>query len=369
MSEVSDIAPLIQRDALKAIQSASDIVNRATLCAVRVQSFYRASVVRGWYNHLISSVRLIQRVWRGYLDRCCALAHRLESSSIREMNAFAAAAIEIQRHFKGYWSRLYVHDFYARKRFALEVASRGERTVAFLKEEGAIRLAKEQEDNRLANENRLARRTRQQHHLISTKTIPGVFNPPYATPTLLGEPIEAHIKKQIKLELNDRRKKRLSDPAYDGSVESSSPRYASSPLALTQAPRPPGPFRSKKEVDERNARSTRNYRTLQDSVPFNREKQILAIEQKVSRLKRIGPREFVCAVSGGVSIGGRLKGRDINKFPGNVSSDTPFVDSMKSSALRVTRPIHDKPAFRFPQPRSHFFCDYLSMRASQDRVA
>lgn len=116
---------------------------------------------------------------------------------------FAAMAVTIQRHWRGFWSRKYIFDFHARKAYLQRVAQVNAQMRAELTEEGerAARAAKAAAEAaaRKAFDDKVSRL----HHLLSTTSQPGIFNSPYAVatgtvPIIAGAPVEDHLKSAFK---------------------------------------------------------------------------------------------------------------------------------------------------------------------------
>lgn len=110
-------------------------------------------------------------------------------------------AILIQKVYKGYMSRKYIHSFYHRKQ-ALEnlqeVEAKTRKMMADYVQEQKDRLKvawyyqSEELSNQHVHFKTLAGKL---HHLISTETIPGIYNPPYSSrPTAFGQEVEAQLK-------------------------------------------------------------------------------------------------------------------------------------------------------------------------------
>eukprot|EP00356_Strombidium_inclinatum_P011550 CAMPEP_0170481816 /NCGR_PEP_ID=MMETSP0208-20121228/2115_1 /TAXON_ID=197538 /ORGANISM="Strombidium inclinatum, Strain S3" /LENGTH=134 /DNA_ID=CAMNT_0010754587 /DNA_START=165 /DNA_END=570 /DNA_ORIENTATION=+ len=86
----------------------------------------------------------------------------------------------IQKYFRGYFSRRYEHDFYARKNYLSDVQTKNEEIRKELEEwakKTALEEAKLQEQTARTEFHELASNL---HHLASTRIIPGVYNPPYS---------------------------------------------------------------------------------------------------------------------------------------------------------------------------------------------
>jgi len=108
-----------------------------------------------------------------------------------------------QASFRGFYSRKYVHSMSAIREYLLAVERKGKQVKA-----ETLRAAAQQRemlDRQRAEgaERDFLEAAEQLHHLVSTKTQPGVFRPPYASgapgtstgpPTAFGLPVEEHIQ-------------------------------------------------------------------------------------------------------------------------------------------------------------------------------
>jgi hypothetical protein len=105
----------------------------------------------------------------------------------------------VQRHFRGWYSRKNVHDYYARKAYVQAITAKGETMraeldaayIAQLEAHLAAAEAKQKQDFEALSGGL--------HHLVSTKAQPGVYNPPWATtmdavPSAFGVPLETHLR-------------------------------------------------------------------------------------------------------------------------------------------------------------------------------
>ncbi len=141
-----------------------------------------------------------QKAYRAHLARVRFQVKREAEINRRNVEYFAAQATVIQRYFRGFHKRKYIHDFYARKQFLDNQMKNDKR---FLDE-----LYKRSEEEHIEEERRREAVARQEfselaknlHHLSSTHQIPGVYNPPYATqkPTAFNIDVETHLKATFK---------------------------------------------------------------------------------------------------------------------------------------------------------------------------
>ncbi|CAK9083066.1 Spermatogenesis-associated protein 17 [Durusdinium trenchii] len=177
-------------------QDASDSLPLEVAAVTKIQSVHRATQIRIIYHAIVAAASLIQRMVRGCLGRKKAREVSDERKNRLKLHFFHHCACTIQRVFRGRWSRKRVHSFYGRKVYLEKVEKRGVWTKAFLIEEHKEKLAaaKIQEEQKVKEEfDNLAGDL---HHLMSTRTIPGVYNPPYSDllPRAFEKPIEEHLR-------------------------------------------------------------------------------------------------------------------------------------------------------------------------------
>lgn len=128
-------------------------------------------------------------------------------------------ATEIQRTWRGYFSRKVIHDFFALKRYLLGVESKNQEMRSILSE------AKENDDKRRLEveakeaHRRLVLDAKSKHHLISTYVVPGVYNRPHQTepdamefrlkaitPLLATEKMRDDVQKQKRKKRDEKKK-------------------------------------------------------------------------------------------------------------------------------------------------------------------
>ncbi|KAF4684615.1 spermatoproteinsis associated 17, partial [Perkinsus olseni] len=97
------------------IQAAEDSYAAETRAAADIQRIFRGAICRFQYERVRRAVEAIQRVYRGHVGRCKVKALRTRERGEQQLAFFNAQAEAIQRVFKGFWSRRYLHDYYAMK--------------------------------------------------------------------------------------------------------------------------------------------------------------------------------------------------------------------------------------------------------------
>ncbi|XP_030269044.1 spermatogenesis-associated protein 17 isoform X1 [Sparus aurata] len=147
--------------------------------ATQIQSWFRASKVQAYLRHLHKKAIIIQTIWRGFTARACFRQMVKAAYFIMKMNFYEEMAVRIQRRWRGFFVRKYVHSFYARQSYLEGVRRKNELVRRELdeveelqkRERDCLELVKEQ-TARVHQAHRL-------HHLLSTKQCPGVFNSPF----------------------------------------------------------------------------------------------------------------------------------------------------------------------------------------------
>ena len=122
----------------------------------------------------------------------------------KQSKFFTEQAKIIQKYYRGFYSRKYEHDFYARKSYLSHVQTKNEEVRKQLEDfarKTALEEAKLQEQTARTEFHELASNL---HHLASTKAIPGVYNPPYSQlkPQAFNVDIETHLKSTFKANYN-----------------------------------------------------------------------------------------------------------------------------------------------------------------------
>ena len=85
--------------------------------AVQLQAAFRMFSARKKYKKLIASVILIQRWMRGHLARHKFGIKIKERCTVKNHKYFDYQARIIQKYFRGYYSRMYIHDYFARDNY------------------------------------------------------------------------------------------------------------------------------------------------------------------------------------------------------------------------------------------------------------
>ncbi|CAB1418067.1 unnamed protein product [Pleuronectes platessa] len=90
---------------------------RENQAATRIQSWFRACKVQAYISHLHKKAIIIQKMWWGFTARARFRQMVKAAYFIMKMNFYEEMAVRIQRRWRGYFVRKYVHNFYARRRY------------------------------------------------------------------------------------------------------------------------------------------------------------------------------------------------------------------------------------------------------------
>ena len=102
--------------------------------------------------------------------------------------------------YRGYYSRKYEHDFYARKKYLQHVEQKNDEVRQLLEAHHGEKVREENQRQEECARTELGELASNLHHLASTKAIPGVYNPPYSQfkPQAFNVDIETHLKSTFK---------------------------------------------------------------------------------------------------------------------------------------------------------------------------
>ena len=169
-----------------------------------IQKTWHMLKLKWKYDSIQRSTRKVQRIWRGFLGRCKFMQQKQNENEYKQSKFFNEQAKIIQKYYRGYYSRKYEHDFYARKSYIQHVQTKNDEVRKQLESyarKTALEEAKLQEQTARTEFHELASNL---HHLASTKAIPGVYNPPYSQlkPQAFNVDIETHLKSTFKSNYN-----------------------------------------------------------------------------------------------------------------------------------------------------------------------
>lgn len=354
-------------------QEASDTRTLETRAVVLIQSAFRASVVRARFHHVVDACSIVQRAARALAARAHVKILRQERQRKETLLFFHHCAAVIQKYVRGYWNRKFVHDYYRRKEYLQKISERGQWTVAFLQREHAKKLTVQREDEEDQTREEFDNLAAELHHLVSTTTIPGVYNPPYtdALPRAFDKPIEQHLRDSCRIRLP----RALRRPKLPPLAHSASPRARNDDSGdgdLTRHPTihkdpsaPPqdlpdrnphrsraasagrlqkvqGPFRSKEQIEVANAKAAQQFRSIQSAAPYSAVEDDMKMQERLAKLMRVSPKDFLAPSSkmkpppppSSVHAGAPYRGRpvelrgDVLELP-KIRDKPPFFTAMK----------------------------------------
>jgi len=170
--------------------------------ALKIQTAFRMSHFYKNYKHMKQCSVTIQRYFRGSKARERFIKRKYIDNQLKLHAFFSAQAVVVQRHFRGYYCRKYVHDFYARKEYMRFLEFKNEEIRKDMDDYNVKTIKEEEERKEVNAKKEFQELARNLHHLSSTKTIPGVYNSPFmpeeARPAAFGVPVEAHLKQTFK---------------------------------------------------------------------------------------------------------------------------------------------------------------------------
>lgn len=167
--------------------------------AVTIQAAWRGFVTRRNLAALHAAALVIQRHFRGNLGRIRFTAAWEARERARRRAAFDAAATRIQTAWRGYWSRATVHSYYAQRRYIEAVVARGEA----LRREAQAAYERQCDSAEIeaaeAAHARFLHSMKSMHHMLSTESRAGIYNSPFAAvsggrPSVGGKAVEDCIR-------------------------------------------------------------------------------------------------------------------------------------------------------------------------------
>ncbi|XP_072171898.1 spermatogenesis-associated protein 17-like [Diadema setosum] len=147
--------------------------------ALKVQAWFRGVRVRAYIRHLHRCATMIQKMWRGHLGRGIFRVMIKNLMLVMRLQYYNKMATLIQKMWKGYYTRKYVANYYSRKRYLEGLIIKNEIIRRELEE------YKEQQDAESAQrlqaeaKEKVIEEARQNHYLLSTEVLPGIYNSPF----------------------------------------------------------------------------------------------------------------------------------------------------------------------------------------------
>jgi hypothetical protein len=165
---------------------------RKFLCLTRFKNLQKVSLI-------------IQKNFKGFLARTQHENKVNEESNVKNQKFYEYHLTIIQKMWRGFVSRRNKLDYHMRKKYLQKIKQKNEETLTKVHEYSkAIKyeLDRKSEDDERKKFYEVASHL---HHLVSTKIIPGVYNPPHlpeeSKPQVYNTDIEAHLKYVFKQSL------------------------------------------------------------------------------------------------------------------------------------------------------------------------
>lgn len=349
-------------------QEASDQSAKEKQAIIKVQSVYRGSKVRERWHAVLHNALLVQRLSRGWLARVRTRALRLDRNQRLNAVFFHHCATIIKKFYKGWQSRRYLHDYYGRKAYIEKVEKRGNWTKEYLARFRSNKEIEAKMEEEVQMRNEFDSLAGELHHLISTKSIAGVYNPPFndMLPRAFEKPIEQHLRESCRVRLP----RSLHRPPRHRQTPNQS--HILPPMALDGYAAPPqdlpdrdphhsrsasvgrmqkiqGPFRSKEQIEIANAKANNLFRSLQSSSHYDVMDQNEKMDARLNKLTRVSPADFN-------PVGLAPTGYP----PSSVHAGAPYRDrphELRGDYTELPK-IRDKPPFFTALPRDRHFHDY-----------
>jgi len=304
--------------------------------AIVIERCARGFLTRRRLKRLTHMVVNIQRYWRGYLGRLRAkLALEIKNKRLREL-FFDAQATVIQRHWRGFWSRKFKFDFYARKKYLQEVHLKNAEIRMEMEAEAQRSISAQREMAEEMARRLFDMRVGQLHHLVSTAAQPGIFNSPYAlatktVPLVLGAPVEEHLKASFKSQAAQRLPpiKRLGK----------------------KATHPSHIYTSEAVVDGHMVPASV---TLRQAVPYDKVHQADLLEEKVHRSEMLKLHPTTFASSMRPPFYPNIDPQSIRNVEKYKTPNDPTVGTRNETFSAAMQAISDKPFLKYQHKQAYF---------------
>jgi len=178
---------------------ADAVLQDNTTAATRIQKHWRGFKTRKEADSRQRGATLVQAGWRGIEGRrYFGQVQRTKAREDREA-FFHAAAIAVQKRWRGHISRKYVHDFRAMKQYLAAVAGANAQQRATAEQQMSQLQEQLQAEDEEAVRAAFHGRCQGRHYLLSTAVAAGVFNSPYGEllgglPAFEGVLVEQHLR-------------------------------------------------------------------------------------------------------------------------------------------------------------------------------
>jgi len=184
-----------------ALAAAEENGPREYASAQNIQRVYRGLRARNRIRHKHVNANEVQRVFRGHMGRQQSRRELRAKNERRMLSLFTFFAIQLQRSFRGHYSRKFKANHADRKRFIATVQESGRQVREMMFRYSMDQAMQEERDALERREKEFKATASGLHHLVSTHQIRGVFNPPaqyLEVPTWQDVPVEDHVRGVIR---------------------------------------------------------------------------------------------------------------------------------------------------------------------------
>jgi len=268
----------VMEDLFKLQQEADEQRVAEYNAALKIQAWFRGNRIRKYMRFLHATAAKIQSTFRMFTTRKRYYL-KVKEALVKQKEAEAhKAAAKIQKIWRGYYTRKYIHNYYARRDYLLAVEERNieirEQLARFAQNQKEI---KEREERMKLEEEKILL-ARKHHYMMSTYQQNGVFASPWF-PNSGFEDLIAQVPPLSKEE-----RKNLMKPLKSEGSENNSPRELP-PLKKVIQPRQQGPFRDPAITHNQRYRALSP--TLRVATSINSVKEEQTREKQRQWIRRI----------------------------------------------------------------------------------
>jgi len=268
----------VMEDLFKLQQKADEQRIAEYNAALKIQAWFRGNRIRKYMRFLHDTAAKIQSTFRMFTTRKRYYVKVKEALVQRKEAEAHKAAAKIQKIWRGYYTRKYIHNYYARRNYLLAVEERNieirEQLARFAQNQKEI---KEREERMKFEEEKILL-ARKHHYMMSTYQQNGVFASPWF-PNTGFEDLIAQVPPLSKEE-----RKNLMKPIKSEGSEKNSPRELP-PLKNVIQPKQQGPFRDPTIVHNQRYRALSP--TLRVATSINAVKEDQTREKQRQWIRRI----------------------------------------------------------------------------------
>lgn len=165
----------------KQLQHTLDNAYNDRQSCIKIQSLYRGYYTRKLIKYYNQQATIIQRIYRGYSARKQYNIQCIYKQQTILQHYYNYYACVIQRYYRGYYIRKYVCNIKARHRYIEQTSKIGEQLLLKAEQYNLQSLNNMYNKQQQDKQNTINHITSNIHHLLSTKSQPGIYNHPYGT--------------------------------------------------------------------------------------------------------------------------------------------------------------------------------------------